>query len=66
MFPNNEVFIYDTVFVSLRHFSLLMLMNFTSVFFDLIVNFECVRKKIVLLKIDFLNFMVLNEVMREN
>jgi hypothetical protein len=37
------------------------------VFFELIVNFERVRKKIFfLLKFDFLNFMALNKVISEN
>jgi hypothetical protein len=37
------------------------------VFFELIANYERVRKKNVsLLKIDFLNFMALNEVISDN
>jgi hypothetical protein len=47
MFPNNEIFIYDTVVaVNLGHFSLLLFdANFINVFFELIVNYERVRKK---------------------
>jgi hypothetical protein len=41
--------------------------NFVNVFFELIVNYERVRKKnVFLLKIDFLNFMALNEVITKN
>jgi hypothetical protein len=38
------------------------------VFFELIVNYERLRKKIIFfwIKIDFLHFMALNEVIREN
>jgi hypothetical protein len=36
------------------------------VFFELIVNYERVQKIFFLLKIDFLNFMALNEVITEN
>jgi hypothetical protein len=36
------------------------------VFFELIVNYERVQKNFFLLKIDFLNFMALNEVITEN
>jgi hypothetical protein len=36
-------------------------------FFELIVNYERARKKIFsLVKINFLNFMAMNEVIREN
>jgi hypothetical protein len=36
------------------------------VFFELIVNYERVQKNFFLLKIDFLNFMALYEVITEN
>jgi hypothetical protein len=35
-------------------------------FFDLIVNYERARIFFILVKINFLNFMALNEVIREN
>jgi hypothetical protein len=41
-------------------------MNFINMFFELIVNYDRARKNIFLLKINFFNFMALNEVIREN
>jgi hypothetical protein len=35
-------------------------------FFELIVNYERARKKKFLVKINFFNFMALNEVIQEN
>jgi hypothetical protein len=35
-------------------------------FIELIVNYQRARKKIFFVKIDFYNFMALNEVIREN
>jgi hypothetical protein len=74
-FPNNEVFIYDTFGVNIKigicnsktnHFFYANFIN-TRMFFELIVYYERARNFLkILVKINFLNFMALNEVIWEN
>jgi hypothetical protein len=73
MFPNNEVFIYDTFGVNIKigicnsKTNLFFYANFINMFFELIVYYERARNFFkILVKINFLNFMTLNEVKWEN